>query len=306
VNYLSVRAFFELASAKVWIDNSRKMIYPYKNKHQYYFQTWHGNVGFKKIEEDTADNLPQKYIKTAINDSLMIDFCISNGPFMSNIYRNSFWYSGQILEYGSPRNDILVNNTDFTDVKKNLHLDENIKIILYAPTFRSQNSFDSYQLNYENIVSALTKKFNCKWRFFIRLHPNLILYMDQLQVPDNVINVTLYPDIQELLGITDILISDYSSTMFDFIFTKRPVFIYATDYNEYKKERGVHFPLSESPFLIAENDEQLIRNMLSCDLEKYNKMVNTFIERIGCFEKGNACQMVVDNIKKVMCLQEKV
>ena len=301
VEYLSLQAFFELATAKIWVDNCRKMIYPIKNKNQYYFQTWHGNIGFKKIEEDIENKLPRHYVKSAKNDSLMVDFCISNGAFMTQIYKNSFWYSGKVLEFGSPRNDLLINNSTDTDViKRKLHLQEDAKIILYAPTFRDDGSFGIYNIDYTRIISALKGK----WIFLVKLHPNLILNAEQIELPDEVINVTLYPDIQELLVIADILISDYSSVMFDFMFTRRPVFIYAPDYDNYKDERGIHFSLEESPFLIAENNDQLIDNIINFNLEKYNKLINLFTMRIDCFENGNSSQLVVDKIQELLKIRQ--
>jgi CDP-glycerol glycerophosphotransferase len=300
VDYLSLQAFFELARSKIWIDNCRKMIYPIKNKNQYYIQTWHGNIGFKKIEKDIEDKLSGHYIKSAKNDSLMIDFCISNSTFMTQIYKNSFWYSGKVLEFGSPRNDFLINSTDMGIIKRKLHLQEDTKIILYAPTFRNDTLFDIYNLDYASIISALNHKDKGKWIFLVKLHPNLILNAKQMKLPDEIINVTLYPDIQELLGITDILISDYSSVMFDFMFTRRPVFIYAADYGSYRDERGLHFSLNESPFLIAENNEQLINNIISFNLKKYNKLINLFIRRMGCFENGNSSRLVVDKIQELL------
>jgi CDP-glycerol glycerophosphotransferase len=300
VEYLSLQAFFELARAKIWIDNCRKMIYPIKNKNQYYIQTWHGNVGFKKIEKDIENKLPRYYVKVAKNDSLMIDFCISNGTFMTQIYNNSFWYSGKVLEFGSPRNDFLINNIDIGIIKRKLHLLEDTRIILYAPTFRDDNIFDVCKIDYTGVISALENKSREKWIFLVRLHPNLILNANQIKMPNEVINVTSYSDIQELLGITDILIGDYSSAIFDFMFTRHPIFIYAPDYFNFKDKRSIHFLLSESPFLIAENNEQLINNIINFDFVKYNKLINLFTMRIGCFENGNASRLLVDLIQTLL------
>jgi CDP-glycerol glycerophosphotransferase len=135
----------------------------------------------------------------------------------------------------------------------------------------------------------------------MRLHPNLLLDNPfEMHIPDWVINVTAYPDVQELLGIADILITDYSSIMFDFMFTRRPVFIYATDYCKYKKERDVYISLFETPFLIAENNEQLIYNILSFNADRYKSDIDKFISRIGCFEYGNASKSVVKRIESII------
>ena len=304
VNYLSINAFFELATAKIWIDNCRKEYFPNIKDNQYYFQTWHGNMGIKKIEKDIVNKLSARYIEDAKRDSCITSFCISNGLHISKLYKKSFWYLDtiQILEYGSPRNDILINGINLTQIKKNIGISNELKIVLYAPTFRDNYSFDSYSINYQNIIIELENKYDCKWVFLVKMHPNLILYYrDCLKVPDSVINVSLYPDIQELLSISDILISDYSSSMFDFMFTKKPCFIFATDYEDFQKKRnGVYFELDSLPFLIAKNNEQLIKNIRSFDVNIYQQKVNKFINDTGCFENGNACKMVVVKICELM------
>jgi len=298
VNYSSIRAFIELATAKIWIDNCRKGIYPFKRKKQYYIQTWHGGLGLKKIEKDAVEKLPKQYIKRAKKDSLLTDFCISNSNHISNLFINSFWYSNnvKILKYGFPRNDILVNNTDLNHIKKKLFIDQDIKIILYAPTFRKDYSVNMYNIDYNDIINMLKDKYNCKWKFLLRLHPHLINIRYETNILEDVINVSMYPDVQELLGITDILISDYSSLMFDFMLTKKPCFIFATDYESYKEDRDVYFELNETPFPVAQNNEQLMENIASFSQEEYQQKIHGFIKRFDCVENSNASQMVVKKI----------
>ena len=297
VNYCSIQAFYELATAKIWIDNCRKLMFPKKRKDQFYIQTWHGNIALKKIEKDAIDKIGRQYVRNAKEDASITDFCISNSDHISNLYLNSFWYSDnvKILKYGSPRNDILVNNIDLNHVKEKLLLNLGIKIVLYAPTFRKDHLIGEYNIDYNKLITILKNKYNCEWKFLLRLHPNLIL-KHRSNIPENVIDVTMYPDIQELLGISDIVISDYSSLMFDFMFTEKPCFIFATDYESYKEDRDVYFELNETPFPVAQNNEQLIENIEFFSLEEYNKKIHEFTKRLGCIENGNASQMVVKKI----------
>lgn len=106
VGYRTRQSVYELQTAGVWIDNARKT-YGRKRKGQLYIQTWHGGPGVKRIEKDVADELGEKYVKTAKRDSKMCDVILSNSDFMTNLYKNVFWYDGEILECGTPRNDIL-------------------------------------------------------------------------------------------------------------------------------------------------------------------------------------------------------
>ena len=279
VNYCSIQAFYELATAKVWIDNCRKYFFPNKKKNQYYFQTWHGNIGLKKCEKDVIDKLSKLYIKNAKDDAAITDFCISNSSHISNLYLKSFWYPDniEILKYGSPRNDILVNNTDLNHIKKNLFIDQDIKVLLYAPTFRRDYSVDMYSIDYKEIINMLKNKYNCEWKILLRLHPNMIKIKHKTDILEDVINVSMYPDVQELMGITDILISDYSSLMFDFMFTRKPCFIFATDYESYKEDRDVYFDLNETPFPVAQNNEKLLDNIEYFSPEEYYKKIHKFI-----------------------------
>ena len=95
----------------------------------------------------------------------MADLLISNSKFCTNLYRNSFWYDGSILECGSPRNDILINDTEYFKLKicEYYKLDKNINIAMYAPTFRRNNNLDVYNLDYEKCISALKNKFGGEW-----------------------------------------------------------------------------------------------------------------------------------------------
>ena len=98
----------ELCTAKIWLDNNRKGA-RVKKPGQWYLQTWHG-FALKRIERDVVDTLPPGYAEYAARDSAQTDLIVSNAAFMTRIYRESFWYDGEIAEFGSPRNDVL-----FTD-----------------------------------------------------------------------------------------------------------------------------------------------------------------------------------------------
>ena len=127
-------------------------------------------------------------------------------------------------------------------------------------------------------------------------------HLTNLLIPqsDSIIDVTMYQDIQELLASADIAITDYSSCIFDFMLTKKPGFIYATDIEEYNTERGFYYPLEETPFPIARNNEELIQNILNFDNEKYQQKVEKFLKDKGCIEDGHASERVVELIKEII------
>lgn len=299
VKWHSIRSMYELATAKIWVDNSRKAKYIKKRKSQYYIQTWHGAIALKQIEKDAEHVLEKYYIESAKNDSRMADVLISNSKFCTNLYRSSFWYEGAILECGSPRNDILINDTEYFKSKicEYYKLDKNINIAMYAPTFRRNNNRDVYNLDYEKCISALKNKFGGEWALIIRLHPHISEKAKYFKYTNNIINGSIYEDMQQLLAATDVLITDYSSSMFDFMITKKPIILYATDIEEYKKDRNFYFNIEELPFKIATNNQEIEKIICKFDNEVYINKLNKFISKLDIYEKGVASYKVVEVIK---------
>ena len=178
------------------------------------------------------------------------------------------------------------------------YIPENTKMALYAPTFRDNYSFESYDLDYNKLKEALEKRFGGKWVVLVRFHFRL----RNLEIPKkyikNVINVTDYNDMQELLCACDLGITDYSSWMCDYVLTRKPGFLYASDIQKYiDDERGFYYPLKTTPFKVAENNDELYNKILEFDEKKYLKEVDKFLERLGCYEKGEAS---VKTVKKIV------
>lgn len=306
VNYGSLKALYELATSLVWVDNSRKKIYPQKRKKQKYIQTWHGGIPLKKIEADATKSLDSYYIKTAKNDSQMADLFISNSSFISDLYRKSFWYDKKILESGYPRSDLFFS--DLSNVKAKVkdyfNIEPNSKILLYAPTFRKDGSLSAYNISFDTLIAQLNKK-NEKWIVLLRLHPNLMNKNIEFEFSDNIINATKYPDMQELIVTCDVLITDYSSCMFDGALMKKPTFLYASDIEDYKADRGTYFEFDELPFMLAETNQQLLNNLENFNQKTYEEKVDSFNKRVGLIEHGNASEKIVDYICEVMNLSDR-
>lgn len=254
VKYYSFRFFYELCTSKVIITNYRMITLFKKRKNQLYIQTWHSSLRLKTIEKDAIANLPVYYIKMAQQDSQYIDCLISGCKFSTDIFKSSFWYNGLILECGTPRNDLFFSNE--LNIKAKITEEYNIpqtnKLILYAPTFRQTYNLEYYNVDYIKLKEALHNRFGHEWTILVRLHPHLRQYSQQLLHGKQTVDVTNYDDIQELLAVSDILISDYSSLIFDFALTKRPCFLYVPDLNEYiQKERALYFDIKQLPFIKA-------------------------------------------------------
>jgi CDP-glycerol glycerophosphotransferase len=237
-------------------------------------------------------------VRQAKQDSKQIDLFLSNGEYTSNLIKSSFWYTGEIFKSGYPRNDIYINQSN--EVKHNVYssfsLDENTKIILYTPTFR--NNFDKkiYNIDYEKILTAMRNHTNQSWVFLIRLHPNIAENAELLKYNDTILNASYYDDIQELMLVSDMLITDYSDCMYDFSLMKKPVFLYINDYTEYRMERGFYYDLFTLPFPTASNTEELLENILNFNQGNYINSLEKFHHRVGIMDDGNSAKRVVDRI----------
>ena len=293
VRYFSMEYLREIATAKVIVCNHRTGDYHFFNKRkgQFYIQTWHSSLRLKKIEGDVPQ-LPDGYIEAAKRDSEKIDLLLSGCRFSTDIFRRAFWYDGEILEKGTPRCDGFFGDNASVKEKVYAHfgIPEGKRLALYAPTFRDDKSASLYGFQPEKLQESLGDD----WRVGCRLHPNL-----NAEIPEGTaIPMSKYPDMQELLQACDLLITDYSSSMFDMAVAGKKCALYVPDLETYMaNERGLYFDLMELPFPKAKDMDEL------CDAVKnfggYDARCAEFLDKIGNFEQGNAAQETAKWIEKV-------
>lgn len=298
---------YHLATAGTIIHNYRMETSFRKRKRQLYIQTWHSSLRLKMIEADAEGAMSKRYKEMAINDSKQIDLMVSGCKFSTDIFKRAFWYNGEILNIGTPRTDIFYKQDDTIKdkVRCTLGIDDQVKILLYAPTFRANHSLEYYDVDVNKVLGALNDKFGKQWKMVIRLHPHLQNLSHEMvgKYDGRVIDATNYDDIQELLYTSDALISDYSSLVFDFMFTNRPIWLYASDYEEYiRKERGVYFDISTLPFSLSQNNAELIDNIYKFNQATFESLIMNFKNTIGSFEKGNASKLLTENIIRLKSL----
>ena len=293
----SRKARYELATSRIIICNVKQALSFKKKRSQYYIQTWHGSFGLKYIEKDVQDKLPINYLRKTIADSKNIDLLLSNSNWQTEEYKRAFWYDGEILEKGFPRNDIFFNLSKEKReiIKKEMKVPLDKRVLLYAPTFRESRSLDVYNIDLYTIKETLKKKTKDEWIVLVRLHPNITSYSD-LFCGLEFIDVTSYPDGQEVLAISDILITDYSSNMIDFILMNKPVFLYASDIEEYKKERGLKPVYYNLPFPLCQNNKELIDAVNAFEDDGYLKELKEFKKQYHSYDDGNSSKNVVDII----------
>lgn len=301
VKYGTLRMIYELATAKIWIDDCRKESYLRKSKKQFYLQTWHGGVSLKAVEDRAKSTLSKSYIRDAQNDSRMADVFLSECEWYTNVFLKCFWYDGEILCSGLPRSDALINpekNEIVERVKKYYSLDDDIKILLYVPTFRQNHTMEEYIENFDAILLGLENKFGGKWVVIKRLHPVLSIIDDPTLSSEVVLNGTHYPDINDLLVSCDALITDFSSCMFDAYRLNKNVYLFASDYDEYiSKERTLNFNIEDLPSVMNTSIKELVNDIAIRDETLYKIACKELNLSLGYYNTtGNASEIIADRI----------
>ncbi len=307
VNNESFLAAYELYTARIWVDNCRKALFFKKRKKQYYIQTWHGTP-LKLMEADAGNKLGSRYRKYAMRDTKNIDYLISGNTYSTKIFKRAFKYNGEILEHGTPRNDILLNMTEETRLKlrKKIGCDRE-KIILYAPTFRD-NLIKNGEKQIElldpiSLLESFEKKYEDEYILLTRFHPNVA---NKINIKDTISrykgrvkDLSIGWDMQELLSISDVLITDYSSVFFDYAILHKPIFLFTPDEKDYYKERGLYIGIKELPIFFAQLSEELIKLVLTKDLEELINNTINLLDQIGNKEIGNSTVKIVELIKRL-------
>ena len=319
VRHGSLRSYYEYATAQVWVSNYPKMLFVKnglkKRAGQVFIQTCHGSLGIKKIDGDVSlFTRDKKWLRAATAGSEMTDWWISNSDFETNVYKSAFWgvTDEKILLYGHPRNDIFFNSQMMAHARQKvdgLYKTSGKKLLLYAPTFRNtvvrgqsriERHADIFGLDYPELLAHMQARFGGEWVILVRLHPQVTdMAGEIIPLSNNVIDATEYMDMQELLVSSDCLITDYSSCAFDFMLTRRPVFLYATDIQEFDTARGFYYPLKATPFPLAQNNAELQGNIDAFDETAYLPKVEAFLAEKGCVEDGRASERVADLIESI-------
>lgn len=297
VKFKSIRFFWNAVTAGVFICNGLPTACIPFRKSQFVLSTWHGGGAYKKNGLDTIDNFPQRRLAKMMSNSLT-KLTSSCQKFSENFHRAYYIPYDKYVNYGLPRNDMLVNQ-DRPDLYKKIkgyyHIPDDTKILLYAPTFRSnmgsvEDGFHKgdYSIDIARLRNSLTKRFGGKWCIMFRAH----YYLSSDVTDKTVVDATDYSDMQELLYVADILITDYSSSMWDFSLTYKPCFLFAADLNQYEHDRDFYTPIERWPFPLAQNNDELEDNILAFDEKKYKEDVDRHHKELGSFESGKACETI--------------
>ena len=304
---------YHLSTAKVWVDNYRKPYGTLKREGQLYIQTWHATIGFKAVGLFRGDAFPKIARIVSEWDSSLADYFLSNSKYCDDIYPKKLLYIGPTLRVGSPRVDPLINDRDKlrVSIRQELGLSQDTKLLLFAPTFRGGSqqgkrevTSETPQIDFDKLIATLEERFGGEWKVLLRLHPTLAARLDEmplLKKDPRLIDVSHQPDISQILGGCEMLITDYSSCAFDAAFAHIPVLLYADDVQEYIQYRGKFMWNREDlPFDIAEDNETLFENVRNFDEQRYTQAVDDFMTKHEVIEDGHASERVADVIEDFM------
>lgn len=289
-----------LATSRYLVNNTNFPWYFRKVSGQVYLQTWHGTP-LKRLGRDIPNNnLTKSYLDTMDREATFWDALISPSAFCTEIFPSSFGYSGKIIETGYPRNDRLI--TAEGDYRQRIRESIGVSnpkttVVLYAPTWRDfkrspTGNWESVNFMDENI--ELPDGFQMIYRGHTNTHA-----AHKSAVAGGAIDVTKYPDVTELYIAADVLVTDYSSVMFDFTVTGKPVLFLAPDLERYRAERGFYFDFEQTaPGPILKTDKEVVDALGKLhDLAViYRDRYHAWQRKFNLLEDGKASARVVDQL----------
>jgi CDP-glycerol glycerophosphotransferase len=304
VLYGSREHFKALARARFLVGNDPMPEWTVKREGQFYVQTWHGTP-LKRIGYDIdrpAFRNAQDYLRRFSEDVAKWDVLVSPNPFSTPIMRRAFRYEGEVLESGYPRNDLPVRGdaARAARVRAVLGVPEGKRVVLYAPTWRDdQAKAGGYGMDLRLDLAAARAALGDDHVLLVRGHFNLgggVAGTDG----EFSIDVSRYPDIADLYLISDVLITDYSSVMFDFAVTGRPQLFFTYDLERYRDTlRGFYFDFeTEAPGPLCRTTADLIEAVRDAAsvAAAHAAHYRAFQEKFCAWDDGRAAARVVDRM----------
>lgn len=314
VKYNSWKYFYYQMTSKLIVANIPSPIYIPLRKNQIMIDTWHGGGAYKRVgllspkQESLSSKSERLKIKTVedknnqewerykakYNAKDTTFFISSCKRFTEVMLESQLLPPSAYLEIGMPRNDVFFS--DYSEIvlkaKRKLGISTSKKVVLFAPTYRGNVKSQSFnlELNIESCLKSLESKWGGEWIFVFRGH---VLGVHESIEDKQIVNASKYEEMQELLCMADVFITDYSSSMWDFALTKKPAFLFTPDLECYlSNDRGFYTPIEEWAFPYAQTNSELTKLISDFNSESHHAKVQSHLLRLGSFEDGSASKKV--------------
>jgi CDP-glycerol glycerophosphotransferase len=301
------REYFDALARSRWIVSNDDMTLPFRKRPgQSYLQTWHGTM-LKRVGFDVEN--PQfisgaAYFDHLARDVAQWDLLLSQNPWNTPLMRRAFRYQGEILESGYPRDDVMRRpeaSWVAESVRDRLGLPPGKRVVLYVPTWRDNQVYANgkryrfdMRLDLEQAYAALGDDYV----FLVRGHHQMADDVTAAMRPGFAMNVSAYPDISELYLVSDVMVTDYSSAMFDYAVTGRPMLFFTYDLADYRDNlRGFNLDFeAEAPGPLLESSAEVVAALADIDgvTGKYASQYEQFVAKYCPLDDGTAGARVCD------------
>lgn len=302
IRHRSLSDLYHSNTASVYITNMfGHAPYVVKRAGKLIIETTHG-VAYKSLVsgvfDSTANDSEKKWAKAYFSWRInQCDLCLSGSRITSEVVlRKELGYRGEILEVGLPRNDVFFSDAreERESTLREFGLAADTKIALFMPTWRKGNGRANIEIDYSRFVEALHSCYGGKWVAMLRLHPLSNLEYDDILTTysDCLVDATGSSDPQSLLSAADLLVTDYSSVIWDFALLGRPIVLFQPDLGDYEDERGFNVPPEEWELPVARTSDGLINLFQDFDYESLCAAASRHLARFGSYETGHATEDV--------------
>ena len=303
VDITTPEAVAVLESADLLVANTHTELEWEKSARTTYVQTWHGTP-LKRIHRDVLW-APEGRLDRLDHDVAKWDLLLSPNPVSTPRLRRAFRYDGEVLESGYPRNDLL-SSPAARDVgrrvRSELGIAEDTTVVLYAPTWRDNEVFgdEARPVPLMLDVELFARTLGDDHALLVRAH-NMVTGRSAVAATPGVHDVSFFPDVRDLYCAADVLLTDYSSTMFDFAVTGRPIVHYAYDLEDFQSSiRGFYFDLlPEAPGPVVRSSEEVVEVLgdLAATTTAYADRYAAFRQQYACLEDGHAGRRVLERLQ---------
>lgn len=315
IDPVSPEFYLEYYTAGIIVTNIEFRMLGCKRSGQYLISTWHGIGPWKKMQYGMTEHLNPKMRQLYEETWEACDLMTAASDFCDYVYRGSFLYKGVIEHWGYPRNDAFFMANHFREKVFDYYgIDSSKKVVLYAPSYRNyvvenfeENKIaDLYDIDLAKTAEKLSERFGSDFIVMYRVHHHYYHVFDISNVVKDAIDATFYPDIQELLVAADVLITDYSSCMWDFSLSRKPVFLYYHDADEYdEKYQGFYLHPDRYPYPKGHTNDELFEAIENFNEKEYQKQICEWFDTYGTYDDGHASERVANRILDVIDHPEK-